>query len=115
VLLQNPAPNEIENKNQGSARFLWWRFGLITIFLFLVGLGFSLSWYCYPAPSGAETAIFLLILAAILIQTIQAGWYRNDSPWELSHTDEIFTMILVVLFLVIALAVLFLVLSVARF
>jgi hypothetical protein len=75
-------------------RFLWWRFALIVIVLSLLGWGYSAAWYCDPAPSEREQAVFCLLLLVILIQTIQAGWYRNDDPWEVSYLQAIATVLL---------------------
>ena len=77
-------------------RFLWWRFALIAIVLSLFGWGYSAAWYCYPAPTERQQAVFFLLLLVILVQTIQAGWYRGDDPWEISYLQAIGTVLLAV-------------------
>lgn len=77
-------------------RFLWWRFAVIVIVLSLLGWGYSAAWYCSPAPSERHQAVFFLLLLVILIQTIQAGWYRNDDPWEITYLQAVATVLLVV-------------------
>src|SRR5437763_11390904 len=85
-------------------RFLWWRFALILIVLSLLGWGYSAAWYCYPAPSERQEAVFFLLLLVILIQTMQAGWYRNDDPWEISYLDAIGTFLLVMALVLVVIA-----------
>lgn len=68
------------NSNQQKPRFLWWRFAALTIALMVAAYCF---YWCYErTPTRAQQLVFDLILAAIVIQTVQAGWYRKQDPWE---------------------------------
>lgn len=83
--------HETENEPEGSLRprFLWWRFGIVAIALFFIALGFSMGWYCEPLPSTAQQVLFFFVLALTFIQTVQAGWYRNDTPWEIGLAEMV--------------------------
>lgn len=85
--------SKIEVSSLAKPRFLWWRFALMVTILALLGWGFSASWYCDPAPSGRQAAVFFLLLLVILVQTIQAGWYRNEFPWEIRYIEAIATFL----------------------
>jgi hypothetical protein len=76
-------------------RFLWWRFALVIAVLSAFAVGFCAAWYCDPPPTLYQQVIFLAVLIFILIQTVQAGWYRNNNPWELDIGLTILTIILV--------------------
>ena len=66
----------------GKPRFLWWRLAFLVLTLLILGWGFNQAWLCQPAPTPSEQAVFYLALIVILAQTAQAGWLRNDDPWE---------------------------------
>jgi hypothetical protein len=93
----NPEPRpKVAISSLTKVRFLWWRFALIVIVLSLLGWGYSAAWYCYPAPSERQQVVFFLLLLVILIQTIQAGWYRNDEPWEVTYLQAVATVLFAV-------------------
>jgi hypothetical protein len=63
--------------------FLWWRLVGVLFVLSFLGWGFISSRVCSPAPSKSQQIIFCFLLGLILLETIQAGWYRRHNPWEL--------------------------------
>jgi len=99
---------KIETVSTAKPRFLWWRFALTVTILILLGVGFYASWYCEPAPSRREVAVFTLVQLVILVQTIQARWYRNDFPAEFGYVEAIVTFLKALVLLAIAGAVLWL-------
>lgn len=82
-------------------RFLWWRFALVAAVLSVLGFGFCVAWYCDPPPTLYQQVIFVSILILMLIQTVQAGWYRSDDPWEVDVGLRILVVIAIAFFVAI--------------
>jgi hypothetical protein len=85
-------------------RFLWWRFGFVIVVIAILGYGFCAGLFSDPAPSISQQAIFFSVLILMLIETVQARWYRDDHPWEIDVGEKVLTVIFVcfLIFLVIA-------------